>query len=110
MMSSNGNIFRVTGRLCREFTGHPHNRQWRGPLMFSLICAWIDGLVNNGEAGNLRRYRAQYDVIVMQDWLSRLLLKRGQIYGVIYSATLAVTQVLVHGLWIHEHFDLMKYT
>ena len=26
-----------------------------GALMFSLICAWIKGWVNNGEAGDLRR-------------------------------------------------------
>ena len=43
MTSSNGNIFRVTGHLCGEFTGppvnSPHKGQWRGALMFSLICA-----------------------------------------------------------------------
>ena len=39
--------------------------QWRGALMFSLICARINGWVNNCEAGDLRRYRAHYDVIVM---------------------------------------------
>ena len=33
--------------------------------MFSLICVWIDGWVNNREAGDLRRYRAQYDVTVI---------------------------------------------
>ena len=33
--------------------------------MFSLICAWINRRVNNREAGDLRRYRAHYDVIVM---------------------------------------------
>ena len=33
--------------------------------MFSLICAWISGWVNNREAGDLKRYRAHYDVIVM---------------------------------------------
>ena len=33
--------------------------------MFSLIRAWINGWVNNREAGDLRRYRAHYDVIVM---------------------------------------------
>ena len=33
--------------------------------MFSLICTWINGWVNNGEAGDLRRYRAHYDVTVM---------------------------------------------
>ena len=33
--------------------------------MFSLIYAWINGWVNNREAGNLRRHRSHYDVIVM---------------------------------------------
>ena len=42
----------------------PHKGQWRGALMFSLICTWI----NNREAGDLRRYRAHYDVIVMPSW------------------------------------------
>ena len=39
--------------------------QWRRAWMFSLICAWINGWVNNSEAGDLRRHRAHYDVIVM---------------------------------------------
>ena len=43
----------------------PHKGQWRGALMFSLICARINGWVNYREAGDLRRYRAHYDVIVM---------------------------------------------
>ena len=44
----------------------PHKGQWRGALMFSLICVWINGWVNNREAGDLRRYRGHYDVIVMK--------------------------------------------
>ena len=43
----------------------PHKGQWLWALMFSLICVWINGWVNNGEAGDLRRYRAYYDVPVM---------------------------------------------
>ena len=43
----------------------PHKGQWRGTLMFSLICARINCWVNNREAGELRRRRARYDVIVM---------------------------------------------
>ena len=43
----------------------PHKGQWRGALMFSLICVWINPWVNNREAGDLRRYRAHYDVTVM---------------------------------------------
>ena len=40
----------------------PHKSQWRGALMFSLICTRINDWVYNREAGDLRRH---YDVIVM---------------------------------------------
>ena len=66
--SSNGNIFRVTGHLCREFTGpgeFQHKGQWRGALMFSLICVWINSWVNNCEASDLKSYIARYDITVM---------------------------------------------
>ena len=38
--------------------------QWRGDLMISLISAWINGWVNNGD---LRRHPAHCDVTVMDD-------------------------------------------
>ena len=44
----------------------PHKGQWRGALMFSLICVWINHWVNNRKAGDLRRHRGHYDVIVMK--------------------------------------------
>ena len=44
----------------------PHKGQWPGVLMFSLICARTKGWGNNGKAGDLRRYRAHYDVIVIR--------------------------------------------
>ena len=48
----------------------PHKGQWHGALMFSLICAWTNGWVNNREAGDLRRHRAHYDIIVMEiNWI-----------------------------------------
>ena len=50
MTSSNENIFRVSGHLCREFTGPrwiPHTK------------------ASDAEAGDLRRHRAHSDVIVM---------------------------------------------
>ena len=69
MTSPNGNIFRVTGHLCgwihRSPVNSPHKGQWRWALMFSLIYAWINGWENNGDAGDLRRHRAHYDVTVM---------------------------------------------
>ena len=50
----------------------PHKGQWRGALMFSLICVWINGWENNREAGDFRCYSAHYDVIVMrQAWVWR---------------------------------------
>ena len=52
----------------------PHKGQWRGALMFSLICAWTNDWVNNRDAGDLRRSRAHYDVsfrilIILTDYI-----------------------------------------
>ena len=49
----------------RSPVNSPHKGQWRGALMFSLICAWINDWVNNGEAGDLRCHRAHYVVTEM---------------------------------------------
>ena len=49
----------------RSPVNSPHNGQWHGALIFYLICAWIKAWVNNIEAGDLRRHRTHYDVIVM---------------------------------------------
>ena len=49
----------------RSPVNSPHKGQWRGALMFSFICPWINGWVNNCEAGDLRHHRGHYDVIVM---------------------------------------------
>ena len=49
----------------RSPVNSPHKGQWRGAFMFSLICVWINGWVNNGEAGDFRRRRAHYGVTVM---------------------------------------------
>ena len=49
----------------RSPVNYPHKGQWRKTLMFSLICVWINGIVNNSEVGDLKRYRAHYDVIVL---------------------------------------------
>ena len=59
--------FRVTGHLCGEFTG-PGEIPAQRPVTrsFDVSLIWINGWVNNGEAGNLRRHRAHYDGTVMQ--------------------------------------------
>ena len=43
----------------------PHKGQWRGTLVFSLVCAWANGWANNRDAGDLRRHRPHYDLTVM---------------------------------------------
>ena len=50
-----------------------HKGQWRGALIFSLMCVWINVWVNNCEASDVRRYCAHYDVTVMMwpDWIIR---------------------------------------
>ena len=49
----------------RSPVNSPHKGQWRGALMFSLICVWINDWVKNRKAGDLRRYHGHNDVIVM---------------------------------------------
>ena len=43
----------------------PHKGQWGGALMFSLICAWTNGSVNNRGTGDLRHHCSLYDVTVV---------------------------------------------
>ena len=65
----------------------PHKGQWSGALMFSLICAWINGWVNNHQADDSRRHRAHYDATVMKylpyrnaGYITNSLLFRHEIY------------------------------
>ena len=91
MTSSNGNIFRVTGPLCEEFTGRrwiPSQRLYRGALMFSFICAWINGWINSRDAVDLRRHRAHYDVILMI-WLISSWYKRAYHTGRVFDKLLS---------------------
>ena len=67
MTSSNGNIFRVTGPLVGEFIGHPCIPQASDADLWCFLWStpWINRWVNNREAGDLRRHRAHYGVIVI---------------------------------------------
>ena len=55
----------------RSPVNSPYKGQWRGALMFSLICVWINDWVNNREAGDLRLYRTHNDATVMQ-WVKQI--------------------------------------
>ena len=50
----------------RSPVNSPHKDQWRGALMFSLICAWTNTSAKNRDASDLRRHRAHYDVTVIK--------------------------------------------
>ena len=72
MTSSNENVFRVTGPLFGEFTGH----RWIPLTMASYAELWCflspapeKGRKNNREAGDLRRHRVHHDVIVMMEMI-----------------------------------------
>ena len=71
MTSPNRNIFRVTGPLIGEFTGHRriirYKGKWRGALTFSLIFSWTNGWVSNRDACYFKRHRAHYAVIAISN-------------------------------------------
>ena len=115
MTSSNGSIFRVTGHLCREFTGprlnSPHKGQRGGALMSSLICAWIYGWVNNREADDLRRHRAHYDVTVMTTLFCRFKCFNNNITSValicrLYNRSTRLFLLNLHQPYWSYHFNL----
>ena len=81
MTLSNGSIFRVTGLLCGNspVTGEiPAQKPVTRSFGVSMISAWTNSWASNGYAGDLRRHRAHYNVIVIwmkiNQWISLKLL------------------------------------
>ena len=74
-------------KIHRSPVNSPHKGQWRWALIFSLSCVWTNGWANTREAGDLRRHRAPYDVIIMAFEIPR---------------NLAVLQVLTHNRVVHQ--------
>ena len=99
--------FRVTGPLCGEFTGHrwfPLTKASDAELWcFLLICAWTNGWVNNRDAGDLRRHRAHYVVIVMSlSCVTASLLS--------YQKSIdTVRLILIHMCWTELCYHWFKY-
>ena len=61
--------------------------------MFTLICTWINGWVNNREADDLRRHDAHYDVSVMASEVT--LNNMGKVFD---------AQKYLHDLWDVLHY------
>ena len=87
----------------RSPVNSPHKGQWRGALMFSLICVWINGWVSNREAGDLRRNSAYYDVTVMRVIFTQFYLT----VSIIFSCS---TALLCWALWkVDSHEQCTRY-
>ena len=76
-------------------------------MMFSLICAWIKGWVNNREGGDLRLHRAHYDVAQMSGtfvW---------RVTGMFYSFCETLSGAFIRGsralLWFIWHVQSTRY-
>ena len=52
----------------RSPVNSPHKGQWRGALVFSLICATINGWVNNREGGELWRHCSDSVAELDRNW------------------------------------------
>ena len=91
----------------RSPVNSPHKGHWRGALMFSLIYVWINGWVNNREAGDLRRYRAHYDVTVMWPlWvriITSLLMVTGMTIGqnILCCNFITIGPIITYADWRH---------
>ena len=101
-MSSNGNVFHVTGLLRREFTGHqwiplrwiPLTKASNAKLWYFLWSApWINGWVNNHVAGDLRRH---YDVILMFSQLGTHCIRGSQDHNIPATQISQCTSSLSH--------------
>ena len=112
IVSSNGNIFRVTGPLYEEFTGDrwiPLTKASDGELWWFLWSVpWINGWVNNREAGDSRCHHTHYDVTEMDEvvmlivqWINLLWLNDIIWWHRIGSA---VAQVMVCCLMTPSHY------
>ena len=95
----------------RGTTGHrwiPLTKgQWRGALMFSLICAWTSNWANNQNDGDLKRHFVHYGVTVMYYQIARtstrpmkyLDLWQGTLFSMWKDITLGQTGVSVRCLF-----------
>ena len=84
--------------LCGEIN---HKGQWRGALMFSLICAWTNHWINKRlwDAGDLRPHRAHANVTVKES--------KGKLYWPITSpCRRAIMSTWLIGDFLHIQINL----
>ena len=72
-------LLAIVWGIHRSPVNAPHEGQWHGALMFSLICTRINGWVNNREAGDLRLHRAYYYVTVKERFYHDVMVQRWEL-------------------------------
>ena len=77
--------------------------------MFSLIYAWINSWVNNGEAGDLRRHSAHYVVIVMNhfhnnDKAQQRAKLHQNFWDTVYMIVVSCRSQIVRICWIYKFY------
>ena len=86
-----------------------HRSRWilhtKASLMFSLICVWINGWVNNREAGDLRRHHGHYDDNVMMRSAHELNLQH--VLGD-YTSKITTCTTSPRGQWVNYIRDNTK--
>ena len=76
-----------------------------GALMFSLICTWINGQVNNPEASNFRRHPAHYDGTVMYEKIWAIYLFYNHVFFPAHSQISKTLRLISIRHW-HDTFTL----
>ena len=88
-METSSALLAICAGIHRSPVNSPHKG---GALMFSLICVWINGWVNSREAGDLRCYRAHYDVTVIKTTRNSLIMGyTGRVQSVMYTLALPLS-------------------
>ena len=83
-----------------------HKGQWCVALMFSLICAWINGWVNNREAGDLEHHRADYDVIVLIKPSRYSLCPMTRLLGIVTYGKTSPNKTIILLPYMFDNFDI----
>ena len=93
-------------RIHQSSVDSPHKGQWRGALMFSLICTWTIGWANNWVAGDLRGHCTHYDVTLMDT--PRHTQKYRQTHTHTYIC-IYIAMPLLHGTCTNTTLNLQKH-
>ena len=85
-----------------------HKVQWHGALIFSLICACINGWGNNRKASGLKRKRTHYDVTLI-NYVNNSIIEQTWFGGgrlptfLCFCRVRTLTAIKLNKLYCHSH-------